>query len=132
MAYKNFERGVMTLNRDVVQLNLAIPTNGATAPVAASIRGIGYTVARPGVGIYTLTPVAGLKFPVQLGIRADLRLSAIGNTFAQVTTYNATTGVITINCVTGVGVAVEWPAANADNVLGVAITFSNSSQLPQK
>jgi hypothetical protein len=132
MSYKNFSNAVYTLNRDVVQLNLAVPTNGATTPVASGIRGRGYTVARTGVGIYTFTPQAGLLFPVQLGIRADLRLAAVGNTFAQVGTYNATTGVFTINCVSGTGVAAEWPAANADNVLGVAITFSNSSQLPQK
>lgn len=130
MAFKNFEEKCWSLNRDLVMLNLAVPTNGAAAPTAASIRGLGYTVTWAATGVYTFTPVAGLKMPVLLGITAHLRLAAVGNTFAQVGTYSSTTGVFTVKCVNGSGVAAEYPAANADNVLSVTITFSASSQLP--
>lgn len=129
MAYKNFSNQLMTLSRSIVQFNMTIPTNGIHTPLG--VKGAGFTVAKTNVGVYTLTPDAGLKFPVQLGVFAHLRLAAVGNTWAQVGTINTTTGVITVNCVTGLGVAVEWPAANADNVLSVEIVYSNSSQLPQ-
>ncbi len=132
MAYKNFQRGIMAVLRDVVNLNFAIPTNGATTPVALGVRGGGFTVARTGVGVYTLTPMAGMKFPVQLGVLAQLRLATfVANQDVRVSTINASTGVITITHLnTTTGAAVEWPAANADNVLSVQLAYSNSSQAP--
>lgn len=132
MAYKNFDEAVRTLMRDVVIINLTVPVNAGANPVAGSTRGTGYTVTWGATGIYTFTPLPGMKFPLLLGIQAHLRLAAPGNTFAMASTYNSTTGVFTVKCVTGVGGAVEWPAANVDNVLSVVATFSNSSQLPQK
>ncbi len=132
MAFKNFDNDVLTLDRDVVIFRFTIPTNGATTPVRTGIFGNGYTVARTGVGIYTLTPIAGLKWPTRPCVQAHLSLAAVGNTFAQVGGYNTSTGVITVNCVTGSGVAAEWPAANADNILNVSILTNNTSQKPQQ
>jgi hypothetical protein len=132
MAFKNFTEKMSSLNRDVIKLSLAVPTNGAAVPTASGIRGLGYTVTWAATGIYTFTPVSGLKMPVLLGISAHLRLNAVGNTFAQVGTFDSATGVFTVRCVSGTGVAAEWPAANANNVLSVEVTLSNSSQLPNR
>lgn len=131
MAFKNFDSEVFSLDRDLVIFRLTIPTNGATTPVRAGINGNGYTVARTGVGIYTLTPVAGLRFPTRPAVTVSMGFAALTNAFAQVLTYNTTTGVITIVYLAA-GVAAEWPAANADNVLNVTIVAQNSSQLPRQ
>lgn len=130
MAFKNFIEELLTLDRDVVLLRLTIPTNGASAISQLGVRGNGYIAARTAAGVMTLTPIAGLKMPVRPNIQVSLGLAVIAPKFAQVGTYVAATGVITINCVDGSGLASEWPVANADAVLNVVITFSNSQQLP--
>jgi hypothetical protein len=74
----------------------------------------------------------GMPGNTLLDASAELRLAAVGNTFAQMGTWNATTRTLTINCVTGLGVAAEWPAANANNVLHLRVVFSDSSVLPNR
>ena len=132
MAFANFVEQIYTLNRDVVFLPLRIPTNGATTPVAANILGRGAVVTRTGVGVYTVVFNAGLSFPNALCFDAHLQLSAVGATYAQVGTWVPSTRTLTINCTNGAGVAAEWPAANANNVLSVLAVFTNSNQVPVK
>lgn len=130
MATKNFTDQLFTLDRDVVFLRLTIPTNGSSAISQSGVRGQGYVAARTDVGVMTLTPISNLQAPVRPNVTVSLGLAAVAAKFAQVGTYNTTTGVITINCVNGSGVASEWPTADADAVLNVCISFSNTSQLP--
>lgn len=134
MAYRNFTSHVYTMLRDTVKLDMLIPTNGATTPVASGIRGVpGAVVTRTGVGTYTIALPAGFSFPARPVVVAQLQLSAIGATRAQILGYNTTTRTLTVQCVTAaLNVAAEWPAANADNNLMVSFTFSNSAALPVK
>lgn len=129
MGYRTLYENNYNANPMKIAFEFAIPTNGATTPVASGIRGRGATVARTGVGVYTLTFAAGHKYLDLLNTSAHLRLSAVGNTYAQVGTWNSTTRVLTINC-TAAGVAAEWPAANADNVLYVKVEFGDSNTKP--
>lgn len=110
----------------------AVPTNGSTTPVATSIRGRGATIVRTGVGVMTVTFAAGQPGANLLDVDCQLRLAAVGNTFAQAGTWNATTRVLTINCVNGSGVAAEWPAADANNVLHVRVVFGDSAVVPSR
>ena len=130
MAYKNFIEESLTLTRDVVFLPISIPTNGITTPVAANVRGLGYTVVRSGVGVYVLTPVAGLKMPNAPTVHVSQLFAAVaGQSIVQ--SIVVSTGVITLSYVTTATlVAVEWPAAGANSLVSVLVTFSNSLQLP--
>lgn len=117
-------------NPSKVEFEFAIPTNGATTPVASGIRGRGAVVTRTGVGVYTIVFSAGHKYLDLLEAKAHLRLAAIGNTWAQVGTYVQSTRTLTVNCITSAAVAAEWPAANADNVLHIKVTFGDSHTKP--
>lgn len=130
MAYKNFIEESLTLTRDVVFLPISIPTNNITTPVAANVRGLGYTVVRSGVGVYVLTPVAGLKMPNAPTVHVSQLFAAVANQAVQASIV-VSTGVITLSYVNTTTLApVEWPAAGANNLVSVLVTFSNSLQLP--
>lgn len=132
MAYRQLysESAFATPGTD--RFEFAVPVNGSTTPVATGIRGSGATITRTGVGIMTVIFGAGMVGAQLLSVQAHLRLSAVGNTFAQVGTYTAATRTLLINCVTGSGVAAEWPAANANNVLHIDVVFADSATLPNR
>ncbi len=132
MTYRQLYTEQETPNAARIVFDFAQPTNGSSAFAANSQLGAGAVLARTGVGTASLTfaqGMPGLKF---LYANAHIRLNAVGNTFAQVGGWNATTRVLTINCVTGSGVAAEWPAANANNVLHVTVVFSDSDVKPSR
>lgn len=132
MAYRQFynESSFATAGTD--RFEFAVPTNGATTPVAAGIRGSGATITRTGVGVMSVVFGQGMPSAQLLSANAHLRLSAVGNAFAQVGTWTPATRTLLINCVTGTGVAAEWPAANANNVLHIDVVFADSSVLPNR
>lgn len=132
MAYRQLysESAFATPGTD--RFEFAVPTNGSTTPVATGIRGSGATITRTGVGIMSVVFGQGMVGAQLLSANAHLRLSAVGNTFAQVGTYTASTRTLLVNCVTGSGVAAEWPAANANNVLHIDVVFADSATLPNR
>lgn len=115
-----------------LHFQFSVPTNGSTTPVASGIRGYGATITRTGVGIMSVVFPAGMTGSQLLSAQASLRLSAVGNTFAQVGTWTAATRTLLVNCVNGSGVAAEWPTANANNVLEIDVVFSDASVLPNR
>lgn len=130
MAYKNFVEESLTLTRDVVFLPISIPTNGGANPVAANVRGLGYVVTRPSLGIYTLTPIAGLKMPNAPTVHVSQLFAAVAGQ-SVIASIVISTGVITLSYVTTATLAaVDWPAAGANSLVSVLVTFSNSQQLP--
>lgn len=132
MAYRQLYSEAEFSNPLTMNFHFSVPTNGATTPVATGIRGYGATISRTGVGVMTVVFPAGMPGRQLLVATAHLRLAAVGNTFAQIGTWNATTRTLTVNCVNGSGVAAEWPAANADNVLHVNVVFGDSDTRPNR
>jgi hypothetical protein len=132
MAYRQNYLHSEYMTPATIRAEFAVPTNGATTPVASGIRGNGATITRTGVGIMSVVFPAGAPGARLLEARAHLRLNAVGNTFAQVGGWNATTRTLLVNCVTGSGVAAEWPAADANNVLHIGVVFGDSAALPNR
>lgn len=132
MTYRQVYKYAEFATPQTLQFQFAVPTNGSTTPVASGIRGFGATITRTGVGIMSVVFPAGMPGGQLLSALAHLRLSAVGNTFAQVGTWTAATRTLLVNCVTGSGVAAEWPAANANNVLHIDVVFGDSTTLPNR
>ena len=132
MAYRQIYSAAEFGTPHTMQFQFSVPTNGATTPAASGIRGYGATITRTGVGIMSVVFPAGMPGAQLLSAQASLRLSAVGNTFAQVGTWTPSTRTLLVNCVTGSGVAAEWPAANANNVLEIDVVFSDSATLPNR
>jgi hypothetical protein len=132
MAYRQNYKTSSFATPQTERFEFAVPTNGVTTPTASGIRGYGATITRTGVGIMSVVFPAGMPGAQLLHVGCQLRLAAVGNTFAQAGTWNATTRTLLINCVTGSGVAAEWPAANANNVLHISAVFADSSVLPNR
>lgn len=132
MGYRNNFSEAEFMTPSTIRAEFSVPVNGATTPVASGIRGNGATITRTGVGIMSVVFKAGAPGAILAQATAHLRLAAVGNTFAQVGTWNATTRTLIVNCVTGAGVAAEWPAANADNVLHIGVVFGDSAVLPNR
>jgi len=134
MAYRNFTSKQYTLDRDVVTIYGKALTAGNGAFTGQ--KGLGVTLARSGVGLATVTLGSGLKFNDLLHVSAVLRTpgaTAVDAT-VQVGTWVASTGVLTLKCIqdsaTETVAVVEWPAADADSELQVALTFRNTAQKP--
>jgi hypothetical protein len=132
MTYRQLYSETELGNPSTSRFEFAVPTNGSTTPVATGIRGSGATITRTGVGVMTVIFGQGVPGSQLLSAVAHLRLSAVGNTFAQVGTWTASTRTLLVNCVSGSGVAAEWPAANANNVLHIEVVFGDSSVLPNR
>ena len=135
MAFRNFSSKQYTLDRDVVTIFAAARTNGSGA--FTNQRGLGATLARSDVGLATLTLDAGLKFDSILHVSAVLRTpgATAVDAFVQVGTWVATgVGVLTLKCIqndaTETVAVQEWPAADVDSELMVAVTFRNTNQKP--
>lgn len=132
MAYRQMYEFAEYATPHTIQFQFSVPTNGATTPVATGIRGYGATITRTGVGIMSVVFPVGMPGGQLLSAQASLRLAAVGNTFAQVGTWTPSTRTLLVNCVNGSGVAAEWPAANANNVLEIDVVFSDSATLPNR
>lgn len=110
-------------NRHLVKFNVRVPI-GSTGAVGTAI-GKGLTIARTGVGAYSITPVGVQGSLVILG--ADVKV--IGPGTGQVATINAlptTAGVITFVTAT---LAAPTVAADPDSgqAILVEVTARNSS-----
>lgn len=118
-----------TYGNNRVYLDAQIPTNGAADPVAANCKGGFYTVARTGVGI--------LRFTFKQGFRAgrprvfpELQLAVPDGSYAVAGPFTAATATaeatLDIHIRAASGAAVELPAANANNVLSLGLTFTDT------
>lgn len=133
MAYRQLYTEADFGNPYTMHFQFSVPTNGSTTPVASGIRGYGATITRTGVGIMSVVFPAGMPGANLLSAQAHLRLAAVGNTIAQVGTWTAATRTLLVNCINSTtGVAAEWPAANANNVLHIDVVFGDSSAVPNR
>ena len=116
------------------RFEFAVPTNGATTPVATGIRGVGATITRTGVGVMSVVFGVGVPGTQLLSVQAHMRLATpTGLNMVQATTWTASTRTLLINyIVVSSGAAVEWPAANANNVLHIDVVFADSATLPNR
>lgn len=121
---------VQSLNRELKWIFGSFQPNGASAIVQSTVLGQGFTVARTGVGIYTITvadnynsvlsKVLGVSFnaltatQIQWGT-VDITGSAASTRTALINAYTTTTGA-----------AVEI-AANASNIVSFGLGLLNQS-----
>lgn len=99
--------------------------NGASALDATAVKGRGFSVARSGVGIFTVTfDAVGVDLVSTL---ASLRLNASANSMAQPGAYDATAKTLIIRTLTA-GADADI-AANANNRVSFEVTFNLSSVL---
>jgi hypothetical protein len=95
-------------------LSGSFAVNGSSAPVAAGIKGTGFTVARSGTGVYTITLTAPIVDVVALHVS---RTEATAGTFlVSATAYESASRTFTITTTT--------PAAQ-DTASNVAADTSN-------
>lgn len=103
-----------------VDYDLSFSPNGVGAP--SVLTGIGYSVARTGVGVFVLT----FTYPYVelLKAEASLQLAAFANSDVILGPWNSATKQLTL-FVNTAGVAADIAAA-ANNVIHVGVTFRNS------
>lgn len=127
MAARNLAP-VRALVRDLVPIIGSFAPNGASAIVATSNKGLGFTVARISAGLYRLTFTD--KFADLVSAQSTLQLAAAADLHVQVGTYTPASKTLDIRVV---AVATETDvAANANNRINFVAWFRNSSALPTR
>ena len=102
--------------------------SGSFAPAGTSapttVRGKGFTVARTGVGQFTIT--LDKRYPELLDFQATLQLATATDQFcvAGAVDLSAKTAIITVWDVSGTGAADV--AANANNRVNFSLTFKDT------
>tara|TARA_R110000751_G_scaffold149908_1_gene254840 strand:+ start:215 stop:595 length:381 start_codon:yes stop_codon:yes gene_type:complete len=122
MAEKIFF-GVQALNPSVKIVCGSFKPNGSSAVDNTANTGTGWTVARGGVGIFTVT--LGDKYPAVLSATCSVALSAVADTLVQFGAIDvASAKTLVVNVITG-GSAADI-AANAANRIHFCLLLRNT------
>ena len=114
---------VQALNPHVKIVCGSFKPNGSSAVAAADNTGAGWTVARGGVGIFTVT--LGDKYPGILSATCSVALSAVADTLVQFGAIDvASAKTLVINVITG-GSAADI-AVNAANRIHFCLVLRNT------
>lgn len=125
MANRNFDN-VQTLGKGVKVIAGSFAPNGSSAVSAASVKGIGFTVARTGTGQFTIT--LSDAYVDYLSITASLALSAGDDKFLQLGAVDVVTAkTIVVNVWDVSGAAATDVAANAANRIHFVAWLKNST-----
>lgn len=125
MAARNLAP-VRSLNRDIVRIEGSFAPNGSSAVSASSRAGLGFTVARSGVGEFLVTFTD--KFASYLFADAHLQMAAATDSVAQVGDIDLSAKTMEIHTLTA-GSAADI-AANANNRINFVVVFRNSAAVP--
>lgn len=112
---------------EIYKVSGRILTAGTGAMSVAD--GSGFTVARDGVGTATITfdEVGAAMHSMQV----TEQWSALDDVKVQFGDYDASAKTLVMRAITGAtGLAVEWPAADANNSVSICIEFRNTGVVP--
>lgn len=110
------------LNLEQVQVAGSFAPNGSSAVDATSNKGKGWTVARTGTGVFTLTLAE--KWAEMFSAIATVQLNAAADTAIQVGAYDATNRTLILRSITA-GSAADI-AANANNRINFSLQMTRS------
>lgn len=125
MAARNYAP-LRSLNREEVVISGSFAPNGSSAVAATSCSGLGWSVARSGVGVFTVT--FSDKFASYISATATLQLAASANSQVQVGTVDLAAKTMVLRTITA-GSDADI-AANANNRINFVIRFRNSASVP--
>lgn len=125
MAIGQFFRK-LTRNREPIDIEGSFAPNGVGAVDAASNEGLGFSVARTGVGVFVITFKE--KFQSLIALSCNLQLSALADTDVQFGAMDLSAKTLTLRVKTA-GVAADI-AANAANRIHFCATFRNNTVKP--
>lgn len=125
MAARNLAP-VRSLNRETVRIEGSFAPNGTSAVSASSRQGLGWSVVRSGVGVFTVTFTD--KFASVIKASANLQLAASADSAAQVGTIDLSAKTMVIRVITA-GSDADI-AADANNRINFEVVFRNSSAVP--
>lgn len=120
MAARNYAP-IRALNRSTVRISGSFAPAGTGA--VTSTKGKGFSVARSGVGTFTVTFTD--KYNDLLSATATVQLAAAADTQAQVGAYSASAKTLVIRTLTA-GAAADI-SANADNRVHFDLVFVNTA-----
>jgi len=124
MANRNFDF-MQALGKGVKLVSGSFAPNGAGAVSSASVKGKGFTVARTGVGVFTITLQD--SYIALLSCSADLQLVAPDDKILQFGAIDVVTAkTIVLNVYDISGAALADIAANAANRINFALILSNT------
>jgi hypothetical protein len=125
MANRNFN-DVQTLPKGVKVLAGSFAPNGSSAVSSASVKGLGFTVARTGTGVFTLTLQDA--YVDYLGGSLTLALNAADDKYLQFGAIDVVTAkTVVINVWDISGAALTDVAANANNRIHFVLWLKNST-----
>lgn len=127
MAIGPFFR-VLTRNREPVVIEGSFAPNGAGAVDNTSNEGVGFSVARSGVGVFTVTFKE--TFFALISHQLGLQLNALADSDLQLGAVSLSGKTAVINVKTA-GVAADI-AANANNRIHFKFTFRNNTVKPTR
>jgi hypothetical protein len=122
MASRLWYDRIRTLLAGHVEVGGSWAPNGASAIVATSNRGKGWTVARTGTGQFTIT--FSDRYPKLISATATAQLATPADIVPQVGTYDATAKTLIVTLLAA-AVATDV-AVNANNRVNFRVLFSNS------
>lgn len=125
MAARNYSP-LRALNRETVLMEGSFAPNGSSALDAASRSGLGFSVARSGVGTFLVT--FSDKFASVIKATAHLQLAASADSMAQVGTIDLAAKTMVISVLTA-GSPADI-AADANNRINFSVSFRNSAAVP--
>ncbi len=132
MALKRSTFFSKVLQPEAVVVEGSFRPNGSSAIDNGLNEGVGFSVARTGVGVYVVT--FSDKFPALIRATADMRLNAFGDSAVFAGAYSAPTAsakaTLTIYAATA-GVAADI-ASNANNWVQFYAKFRNTLTKPTK
>lgn len=101
--------------------------NSSTGIVSGSEVGFGWSAARAGVGLYTIT--LDTPWPALVSFSCGVREAAGAPTFAQFGDYSASAGTLQLRVMqeSGGTTAAADLAADVDNVVSFELVFRNNS-----
>jgi hypothetical protein len=125
MANRNFDF-IQGLGKGIKIISGSFAPNGASAVSAASVKGKGFSVARTGAGVFTITLQDA--YVALLAGHCTLQLSAAADQFVQLGAIDVVTAkTVVINAWDISDAALADIAANANNRIHFTLVLSNSS-----
>lgn len=122
MSSRNL-REAKSPDREVVLIAGSFAPAGTGAPTAA--KGSGFSVARSGVGVFTIT--LDKIYPDMLSAVCSLQLATAADQYVLGGTYTAASGTFVINVWDVSGAALADISANANNRVNFILAMKNST-----
>lgn len=124
MANRMFQRNIGTLTTNAVIIAGSFAPNGSDPVSAASVEGVGFSVARTSAGLFTVTFQD--RYPGLIAAVATLQLATAGDQKVEIGSYSEANKTLQIRVWDIGDAAVADVSADANNRINFICFFRNS------